>query len=162
MEVDVQGHRLKLSNLDKVMYPATGFTKGHVIDYYTPIAPAMLGHLHNRPLTRIRYPNGVDDKFMKQVLPPLEFTSWFGRFLPALGPLSEPPRVNDHADAKQSHLDGLCLSRAWCFKLLGFEDFATSHLRAGLPHVVGGDYAGEHWLASFAALALTAEAPKSP
>jgi hypothetical protein len=99
---------------------------------------------------------------MKQVLAPLEFSSWFGRFLPALGPLSEPPRVNDHADAKQSHLDGLCLSRAWCFRLLGFDDLATSHLRAGLPHVVGGDYAGEHWLASFAALALTAEAPKSP
>jgi bifunctional non-homologous end joining protein LigD len=63
MEVDVQGRQLKLSNLDKVMYPATGFTKGHVIDYYTRIAPVMLGHLRDRPLTRIRYPNGVDDKF---------------------------------------------------------------------------------------------------
>src|SRR3712207_9236286 len=63
MEVDVQGRHLKLSNLDKVMYPATGFTKGHVIDYYTRIAPVMLDHLRNRPLTRIRYPNGVDDKF---------------------------------------------------------------------------------------------------
>ena len=63
MEVDVQGRQLKLSNLEKVMYPATGFTKGHVIDYYTRIAPVMLGHLRDRPLTRIRYPNGVDDKF---------------------------------------------------------------------------------------------------
>jgi bifunctional non-homologous end joining protein LigD len=63
MEVDVQGRQLKLSNLDKVMYPAVGFTKGHVIDYYTRIAPVMLGHLRDRPLTRIRYPNGVDDKF---------------------------------------------------------------------------------------------------
>jgi len=63
MEVDVQGRQLKLSNLDKVMYPATGFTKGHVIDYYTRIAPVMLRHLRDRPLTRIRYPNGVDDKF---------------------------------------------------------------------------------------------------
>ena len=63
MEVDVQGRRLKLSNLDKVMYPATGFTKGHVIDYYTRIAPVMLGHLQDRPLTRIRYPDGVDEKF---------------------------------------------------------------------------------------------------
>ncbi|MEA2387185.1 MAG: bifunctional non-ous end joining protein LigD [Thermoleophilaceae bacterium] len=63
MEVEVQGHQLKLSNLDKVMYPAAGFTKGHVIDYYTRIAPVMLGHLRDRPLTRIRYPNGVDDKF---------------------------------------------------------------------------------------------------
>jgi bifunctional non-homologous end joining protein LigD len=63
MEVDVQGRHLKLSNLDKVMYPAAGFTKGHVIDYYTRIAPAMLEHLRDRPLTRIRYPNGVDEKF---------------------------------------------------------------------------------------------------
>ena len=63
MEVDVQGRQLKLSNLDKLMYPAAGFTKGHVIDYYTRVAPAMLPHLHDRPLTRIRYPNGVDGKF---------------------------------------------------------------------------------------------------
>ena len=63
MEVDVQGRRLKLSNLDKVMYPAAGFTKGHVIDYYTRIAPVMLDHLRERPLTRIRYPNGVEEKF---------------------------------------------------------------------------------------------------
>ena len=63
MEVEVQGRQLKLSNLDKVLYPAAGFTKGHVIDYYTRIAPVMLPHLRDRPLTRIRYPNGVDDKF---------------------------------------------------------------------------------------------------
>ena len=63
MEVEVLGRQLKLSNLDKVLYPAAGFTKGHVIDYYTRIAPVMLEHLRDRPLTRIRYPNGVDDKF---------------------------------------------------------------------------------------------------
>src|SRR5688500_2348944 len=62
MEVEVQGRQLKLSNLDKVLYPAAGFTKGHVIDYYTRIAPVMLDHLRDRPLTRIRYPNGVDAK----------------------------------------------------------------------------------------------------
>ena len=63
MEVEVQGRQLKLSNLDKLMYPAAGFTKGHVIDYYTRVAPVMLEHLRDRPLTRIRYPNGVDEKF---------------------------------------------------------------------------------------------------
>jgi bifunctional non-homologous end joining protein LigD len=63
MEVTVQGRELKLSNLDKLLYPAAGFTKGHVIDYYTRIAPVMLDHLRDRPLTRIRYPNGVDEKF---------------------------------------------------------------------------------------------------
>ena len=63
MEVDVQGRTLKLSNLDKVMYPAGGWTKGHVIDYYTRVAPVMLAHLRDRPLTRIRYPDGVEGKF---------------------------------------------------------------------------------------------------
>jgi bifunctional non-homologous end joining protein LigD len=60
VEVDVQGHRLSLSNLDKVLYPAVGFTKGQVIDYYTRIAPAVLPHLRDRPLTLKRYPNGVE------------------------------------------------------------------------------------------------------
>src|SRR5207237_453868 len=50
---------LELSNLDKVLYPAAGFTKGEVIDYYTRMAEVLLPHLENRPLTRIRYPNGV-------------------------------------------------------------------------------------------------------
>jgi bifunctional non-homologous end joining protein LigD len=60
VSVDVEGHELSLSNLDKVMYPETGFTKGQVIDYYTRIAPAVLPHLRDRPLTRKRYPNGVE------------------------------------------------------------------------------------------------------
>jgi bifunctional non-homologous end joining protein LigD len=60
VSVDVEGHELSLSNLDKVMYPETGFTKGQVIDYYTRIAPAVLPHLHDRPLTLKRYPNGVE------------------------------------------------------------------------------------------------------
>ena len=61
-EVDVDGRTLSISNLDKVLYPEPGFTKGEVIDYYARIAPAMLPHLHGRPLTLRRYPNGVDDK----------------------------------------------------------------------------------------------------
>ena len=58
--VDVAGKQLSLSNLDKVLYPAVGFTKGHVIDYYTRVAPAVLPHLRDRPLTLKRYPNGVE------------------------------------------------------------------------------------------------------
>jgi len=57
--VEVQGHRLSLSNLDKVLYPEAGFTKRDVIDYYTRIGPAILPHLSGRPLTLKRYPNGV-------------------------------------------------------------------------------------------------------
>jgi bifunctional non-homologous end joining protein LigD len=60
VEVEVEGRRLSLSNLDKVMYPEVGFTKGQVIDYYTRIAPAVLPHLRDRPLTLKRYPNGVE------------------------------------------------------------------------------------------------------
>jgi bifunctional non-homologous end joining protein LigD len=58
--VDVAGRELSLSNLDKVLYPEVGFTKGHVIDYYTRVAPAVLPHLRDRPLTLKRYPNGVE------------------------------------------------------------------------------------------------------
>jgi bifunctional non-homologous end joining protein LigD len=57
--VTIEGHDLELSNLDKVMYPEAGFTKGEVIDYYTRLAPVLLPHLQDRALTRIRYPNGV-------------------------------------------------------------------------------------------------------
>jgi bifunctional non-homologous end joining protein LigD len=60
--VEVGGRQLKLTNLDKVLYPDTGFTKGEVIDYYARIAPVMLPHLHDRCVTFRRFPNGVDDK----------------------------------------------------------------------------------------------------
>ena len=58
--VTVDGRDLRITNLDKPMYPAVGFTKGEVIDYYTRIAPVMLPHLRDRAVTRIRYPDGVD------------------------------------------------------------------------------------------------------
>ena len=61
--VEILGKQLKLSNLDKVLYPATGFTKGQVIDYYAHIAPVLVPHLAGRPLTLKRYPNGVDSEF---------------------------------------------------------------------------------------------------
>src|SRR6266487_4023901 len=63
VSVQVHGRQLSLSNLDKVLYPQTGFTKGEVIDYYTRIAPVLLPHLADRPLTVKRYPNGVDAPF---------------------------------------------------------------------------------------------------
>jgi bifunctional non-homologous end joining protein LigD len=60
LDIEVDRRRLSLSNLDKVLYPEAGFTKGHVIDYYTRVAPVLLPHLRGRPLTLKRYPNGVD------------------------------------------------------------------------------------------------------
>ncbi len=61
--VEVGGQRLKLTNLEKVLYPATGFTKGQVIDYYARIAPVLVPHLAGKPLTLKRYPSGVDQEF---------------------------------------------------------------------------------------------------
>ena len=58
--VQVDGREVELSNLDKVLYPAAGYTKGEVIDYYTRVSGVLLPHLRDRALTRIRYPNGVD------------------------------------------------------------------------------------------------------
>ena len=61
--VEVETRQLTLSNLGKVLYPETGFTKGEVIDYYSRIAPVLLPHLADRPLTIKRYPNGVESAF---------------------------------------------------------------------------------------------------
>lgn len=58
-EVDIEGHAVRLSNLNKVFYPEVSFTKGQIIDYYARIAPVLLPHLYGRPLTLKRYPNGV-------------------------------------------------------------------------------------------------------
>jgi len=68
IEVQVGGRALKVTNLDKVMYPQVSFTKRDVIEYLVHIAPALLGHLGGRPLTRVRFPNGVEGKsfFEKQ------------------------------------------------------------------------------------------------
>lgn len=60
ISVEVEGRRLALSNLDKVLYPDTGFTKGEVIDYYSRIAPVLLPHLAHRAATRVRFPDGVE------------------------------------------------------------------------------------------------------
>jgi bifunctional non-homologous end joining protein LigD len=74
--VEVEGHRLSLSNLTKVLYPGAGFTKGEVVDYYTRIAPVLLPHLADRPLTVKRYPNGVDEHFFFEKNAPRGTPSW--------------------------------------------------------------------------------------
>src|ERR1035437_7712143 len=70
VETEVEGRRLTLSNLSKVLYPANGFTKGAVLDYYARIAPVMLPHIEDRPMTLRRFPNGVDGQsFFKNLWP---------------------------------------------------------------------------------------------
>ena len=107
---------------------------------------------------------------MRTILPHDQFTDWLNSFLPDLtarepATLFRPAVVSDRTDGKIVHLDGLNLSRAWCFRGIAsalaegdarkplLESAAQRHLDASLPHVAG-DYMGEHWLASFALLAL--------
>ena len=74
--VDIEGRQLTLSNLDKVLYPATGFTKGQLVDYYVRIAPALLPHLKDRPLTMKRYPEGVGGFFFYEKNCPTHRPEW--------------------------------------------------------------------------------------
>jgi bifunctional non-homologous end joining protein LigD len=74
--VEVEGTRLTLSNLDKVLYPEHGFTKGEVIDYYARIAPAMLPHIAGRPSTRLRYPEGVGGQSFFEKNAPSHTPAW--------------------------------------------------------------------------------------
>ncbi len=76
VEVEVDGRTLSLSNLDKVLYPSAGFTKGQVIDYYSRIAPALLAHLRGRPLTLKRYPNGVEGQYFYEKQCPGHRPGW--------------------------------------------------------------------------------------
>jgi bifunctional non-homologous end joining protein LigD len=74
--VDVDGRHLTLSNLPKVLYPEAGFSKGEIIDYYSRIAPILLPHLADRPLTVKRYPNGVDQHFFFEKNAPRGTPDW--------------------------------------------------------------------------------------
>jgi hypothetical protein len=112
----------------------------------------------------------IEADCMRRLLPMETYRPWFDRFLPGVAAgrpatLFEPAGVTDRTDGKIAHLDGLNLSRAWCWRALAaalpigdprrsaMEAASARHLAAGLPHLAS-DYMGEHWLASFATLAL--------
>ena len=76
LRVDVEGRTLSLSNLGKVLYPRTGTTKGEVLDYYARIAPVMLPHLAARPVTRVRWPHGVEGSSFFEKNAPAGTPSW--------------------------------------------------------------------------------------
>ena len=75
-ELVVEGRTLAVSNLDKVLYPKDGFTKGELINYYIQIAPVLLPHLKNRPLTMKRYPDGVEGEFFYEKNCPSHRPNW--------------------------------------------------------------------------------------
>ncbi|MFE6841118.1 non-homologous end-joining DNA ligase [Streptomyces sp. NPDC057686] len=72
----VEGRRIPLSNLDKVLYPETGFTKGEVLHYYATVAPSLLAHIHNRPVSFLRYPDGPDGQLFFTKNPPPGTPAW--------------------------------------------------------------------------------------
>jgi len=113
----------------------------------------------------------IEADLMRRILAPREFTSWLDGFLPTLArgepaALFAPAIVDDRSDPFIVHLDGLNLSRAWSFRGIAaalpaddrridvLRDAADRHLAAGIQCLVGAEYVGEHWLATFAALAL--------
>jgi hypothetical protein len=115
----------------------------------------------------------MEADLMRRVLPREKFIAWFTAFLPGLPagqPLSllEPAVVTDRSDGQLVHLDGLNLSRAWCMAHIAATlpkdhparailwDAAFRHAEDALKNVHSGDYAGEHWLASFAVYLLSA------
>ena len=75
-ELIVAGKKLPVTNLNKVLYPKAGFTKGQMIDYYIRSAPVLLPHLKDRPLTMKRYPNGVDGMFFYEKNCPTHRPPW--------------------------------------------------------------------------------------
>src|ERR1700736_1421050 len=75
-ELIVEERKIQVSNLDKVLYPKVGFTKGQVIDYYIRVAPVLLPHLKDRPLTMKRYPNGVNAEFFYEKNCPTHRPTW--------------------------------------------------------------------------------------
>jgi hypothetical protein len=112
----------------------------------------------------------MEADLMRRVLAPADFLEWWAKFLPELPPaLLTPAIVADRTDPKIVHLDGLNLSRAAClWSIAGvfgedhpqrkiLTEAAERHAEASLPHVASGDYAGEHWLASFAVWMLSAK-----
>ncbi len=104
---------------------------------------------------------------MRRVLSPERFSEWLRTFMPVLldADMQLPPgRVTDRTDGKLVHLDGLNFSRAWCLRSLGraigkprLIELSDLHINEALSKMASGDYAGEHWLASFAVYALTAD-----
>ena len=95
VRVRVDGRDLALSNLDKVLYPDTGFTKAEVIDYYARIAPVMLPHLRDRPLTVTRYPDGAGGEGFYEKNAPAHTPDWVRTVtLPAKGSTKQRDRID--------------------------------------------------------------------
>lgn len=172
------------------VHPNSAFGLAFALDYAVAakidalesmcIAKARDWYWADRDAPAAREPSGADflsptlieAELMRRVLEPREFADWLARLLPGLergepATLFTPVEVDDRGDPQIVHLDGLNLSRAWCWRGIArslpagdariaiAHAAAARHLAAGLEGLDSRDFLGEHWLASFAALALT-------
>ena len=172
------------------VHPNSAFGLGFALDYARACDAAALSELciakagewyvGDRDAPAAWEPSGADflspalieADLMQRVLAPDEFAAWLDGFLPRLSrrepaTLFAPATVSDRSDPYIVHLDGLNLSRSWCWRAIATalpdgdrraalaEDAANLHLLAGLDGVASGEYVGDHWIASFAVLALT-------
>ncbi|WP_285547077.1 non-homologous end-joining DNA ligase [Streptomyces lavendulae] len=119
----VEGRRIALSNLDKVLYPGTGFTKGEVLHYYATVADALLAHIKDRPLSFLRYPDGPDGQLFFTKNPPPGTPVWVKT--------TPVPRSEDER-AEQVVVSDLA-SLMWAANLV--VEFHTPQWRAGAPAV---------------------------
>ena len=113
--VDVDGHQVALTNLEKVLYPAVGFTKAQVLDYYTRVAPVLLPHLAGRALTRKRYPDGVEGQVFFEKNAPRGTPDWVRRVV-----LPSPGSSKGRETITYTVVDGLA-ALVWTANLASLE-----------------------------------------
>lgn len=160
-------------------HPNTAFGLGFAWDYAIALDDQPLANAIERAARRLFIqdkncpvqwePSGYDflspcleqARLMKKILEPADYAKWVGAFIPGGERLREalsPVDVSDRSDGKLVHLDGLNFARSWCLYTIDRDvadrQLADDHLRHSLPKIADGDYAGEHWLASFALYAL--------
>jgi bifunctional non-homologous end joining protein LigD len=111
-ELEIDGRKIPVSNLGKVLYPANGFTKGQVIDYYIRVAPFMLPHLKNRPVTLVRYPDGVAGEHFYEKNAPAFTPEWVKTF--------PVPRRTGESPIRYIVINNLA-TLVWCANLASLE-----------------------------------------
>ena len=121
--IEIEGRTLALSNLDKVLYPGNPFTKAHVIDYYARVSKWLLPHLHNRPVTLKRFPDGVNGKAFYEKDAP--------RYTPDWVTIAPVPRRYGGSDIRYILIDDLP-TLIWCANIASLELHPFLHSRRPL------------------------------
>jgi len=122
-ELDIDGQKLAITNVEKIFYPAAGFTKGQVIDYYIRVSKYMLPHLKDRPVTLKRYPDGIEGKFFYEKNAP--------RFTPKWVPTFPVPRRAGGPDINYIMVNNLP-TLVWCANIATIEFHPFLHRKPNI------------------------------